>query len=49
MDPKAYKISVIIPPEYKDELMDAVNGSMQKMYPGYDRAFSVTAMTGHSQ
>ncbi|MCL1811193.1 MAG: hypothetical protein FWG41_03115 [Methanomassiliicoccaceae archaeon] len=46
MDPKAYKISVIIPPEYKDELMDAVNGSMQKMYPGYDRAFSVTRSEG---
>ena len=46
MDPKAYKISVAIPPEYKDELMDAVNDSMRQMYPGYDRAFSVTRTEG---
>ncbi|MCL2333651.1 MAG: hypothetical protein FWC52_02535 [Candidatus Methanoplasma sp.] len=46
MEPKAYKISVAIPPEYKDRLMDAVNGSMQKIYPGYDRAFSISKTTG---
>jgi len=46
MDPKAYKISVAIPPEYKDKLMDAVNDSMRQMYPGYDRAFSVTETKG---
>jgi len=46
MEPAAYKISVAIPPEYKDELMDAVNGAMRQMYPGYDRAFSVTRTEG---
>ena len=46
MEPAAYKISVAIPFEYKDELMDAVNDAMQQMYPGYDRAFSVTRTEG---
>jgi hypothetical protein len=46
MEPTAYKISVAIPPGYKDGLMDAVNDSMQQMYPGYDRAFSVTKTEG---
>ncbi|MCL2032158.1 MAG: hypothetical protein FWG96_02670 [Methanomassiliicoccaceae archaeon] len=46
MEPTAYKISVAIPAGYKDELMDAVNDSMQQMYPGYDRAFSVTKTEG---
>ncbi len=46
MEPKAYKISVAIPAEYKDELMDAVNGSMQQIYPGYDRVFSIARTEG---
>ncbi|MCL2148149.1 MAG: hypothetical protein FWH47_02295 [Methanomassiliicoccaceae archaeon] len=46
MEPAAYKISVAIPPGYKDELMDAVNGSMGQMYPGYDRAFSIMEAKG---
>jgi hypothetical protein len=46
MEPKAYKISVTIPPEYKDIMMDAVNDSMRQIYPGYDRAFSITNSTG---
>ena len=46
MEPNAYKISVTIPPEYKDRLMDAVNDAMQQIYPGYDRAFSITNSIG---
>ncbi|MDR0309380.1 MAG: hypothetical protein LBH88_01285 [Candidatus Methanoplasma sp.] len=46
MEPAAYKISVAVPAEYKDELMDAVNDSMQQIYPGYDRTFSITMTTG---
>jgi hypothetical protein len=46
MEPTAYKISVAIPEEYMDELMDEVNASMRSLYPGYDRAFSVTRTEG---
>ena len=46
MEPPAYKISVAIPAGYKDRLMDAVNGVMDQLYPGYDRVFSVTVTEG---
>jgi len=46
MEPKAYKISVAIPADYKDELFDAVNASMRQMYPGYDRVFSIARTEG---
>ncbi|MDR1690637.1 MAG: hypothetical protein LBR42_02180 [Candidatus Methanoplasma sp.] len=46
MEPKAYKISVTVPADYKDRLMDAVNDSMQQLYPGYDRVFSVAKTEG---
>jgi len=46
MEPKAYKISVAIPAEFRDELLDAVNSSMRQLYPGYDRAFSITRTEG---
>lgn len=46
MGPPAYKITVMIPPEYKDRLLDEINDSMQQMYPGYDRAFSITKTEG---
>lgn len=46
MEPTAYKISVAIPADHMNELMDAVNGSMGQMYPGYDRAFSITETKG---
>lgn len=43
---KAYKVSVTIPAEFTDELMDAVNDSMKQIYPGYDRVFSLSATEG---
>jgi len=46
MEPTAYKISLTIPAEYKDRLMDEVNSSMQQIYPGYDRVFSMTMTDG---
>ncbi|MDR3075380.1 MAG: hypothetical protein LBU30_05015 [Candidatus Methanoplasma sp.] len=46
MEPKAYKISLTIPPSFKDVLMDTVNGSMKQMFPGYDRAFSISRTEG---
>ena len=46
MEPAAYKISLTIPADYKDRLMDEVNGSMRQMYPGYDRVFSVARTEG---
>ncbi len=41
-----YKISVTIPQEYKDELMDSINSVMGQIYPGYDRVFSITKTEG---
>jgi len=46
MGPKAFKVSVTIPPEYKDKLLDEINGSIRQIYPGYDRAFSVSETEG---
>jgi len=46
MEPAAYKISLTIPAEHKDRLMDEVNGSMRQIYPGYDRVFSITKAEG---
>ena len=46
MEPAAYKVSVAIPADHKDRLLDAINGSMQQMYPGYDRVFSVAKTEG---
>lgn len=45
-EPAAYKISLTIPADRADELMDAVNGAMQQIYPGYDRVFSLTGTVG---
>jgi len=46
MEPAAYKVSVTIPPEFKDRLMDEINCSIRQIYPGYDRAFSITEAVG---
>jgi len=40
------KISVCIPPEYSETLMDAVTGAIDAVYPGYERAFTVSRVTG---
>jgi hypothetical protein len=45
-DPEAYKIGVNIPPEFLDELLDAVNEVMEPLYPGYDRTFCYWLVKG---
>lgn len=46
MGPNAYKISFTVPKEFKDAIMDEINASMEQIYPGYDRVFSVAAVEG---
>ncbi|MDR2845786.1 MAG: hypothetical protein LBV63_00730 [Candidatus Methanoplasma sp.] len=41
-----YKVCVSIPPEFADKLMDSVTKVADPVYPGYERAFSVTRITG---
>jgi hypothetical protein len=41
-----YKVIVCIPPEYSDKLMDALADSVDPMYPGYDRAFTIIPVKG---
>lgn len=46
MTPTIYKISVTIPEEYADRMMDSVNNVMGQVYPGYDRTFSIAKTKG---
>ena len=46
MEPSAYKISVTIPADQKDKMLDEINSSMHQVYPGYDRVFSITRTEG---
>jgi len=41
-----YKISVNIPEEYANELMDSINNIMDPIYPGYERAFTTFHVKG---
>jgi hypothetical protein len=41
-----FKISVNLPEEYLERIMDSVNSAMEPVYPGYDRAFSYSRVTG---
>jgi hypothetical protein len=41
-----YKISVNVPEEFLEELMDSVNSVMDPVYPGYDRAFEYSSVKG---
>ena len=34
-----FKVAVNIPEEFAEQLMDAVNGAMEPLHPGYDRVF----------
>lgn len=43
---KAFKIVTTIPEEYSDRLMDAINEVLTPFYPGYDRTFCMTRVTG---
>ena len=45
-DNELFKVSVNVPDEYLDEMMDRINSKMGPVYPGYDRTFSYSAVTG---
>lgn len=40
------KIAVFIPEDHAERMMDEVTPMMQQVYPGYDRAFSISRVTG---
>ena len=44
---KVYGICVSVPPEALKELMDAIDGAMEPLYPGYSYCFSVTPSKGY--
>ena len=41
-----YKITVNVPDEYLDDLMDRLNDAIDPVYPGYDRTFTYHRVTG---
>jgi hypothetical protein len=41
-----YKITVCVPEEYLERMMDRINEVMGPLYPGYDRAFSYSLSVG---
>ena len=41
-----YKIGVNVPGEFLERLMDAINDSMEPVYPKYDRTFSYWPVKG---
>ena len=41
-----YKVVVFLPLEYKDDLMRAINESMEPIYPNYDMVFSYQMVKG---
>lgn len=46
MPQATYKVTVRIPEEYSEELMDAIDQVIEPLYPGYDRCFSIIRSTG---
>ena len=43
---EVFKISVNVPDEFLEKLMDSLNSVMEPVYPGYDRTFSYSRVTG---
>jgi len=41
-----YKVTVNVPEEYAEELMDRLNDVIDPIYPGYDRTFTLYPVTG---
>lgn len=46
MSAELFKIAVSIPPEFSDELMDAIDSVIKPIYPGYERTFTIVPVTG---
>ena len=45
-DNDIFKIYVSVPEEYLERIMDSVTSVMEPVYPGYDRTFSYSRVTG---
>ncbi|MCL2712262.1 MAG: hypothetical protein FWD37_03170 [Methanomassiliicoccaceae archaeon] len=45
-DDEMFKISVSVPQEYLERMMDAVDGIIDPVYPGYRRTFSYFPVKG---
>ena len=43
---KVYKVSVSVPPEFADPLMDEIAVSTKRVVDGYERAFSIIDIKG---
>lgn len=43
---EVYGIGVDVPEEFLDELMDAIDGAMEPVYPGYTRSFRYFPVKG---
>ncbi|MDR0334651.1 MAG: hypothetical protein LBH69_02030 [Methanomassiliicoccaceae archaeon] len=41
-----FKVTVNVPEEFLERLMDSINSVMEPVYPGYDRTFSYSRVTG---
>lgn len=41
-----YKVVVYLPEEFLEKAMEAVNGTVSSIFPGYDRTFSYFPVTG---
>ncbi|MCL2890989.1 MAG: hypothetical protein FWF40_03745 [Methanomassiliicoccaceae archaeon] len=41
-----YKITVNVPSEYLEDMMDRINEAIDPLYPGYDRTFTYSRVTG---
>jgi len=41
-----YKVTVNVPEEYLNDLMDRLNDAIDPLYPGYDRTFTYSRVTG---
>jgi len=45
-DGEIFKICVNVPEDFLEKLMDSLNSVMEPVYPGYERAFSYSRVTG---
>ena len=45
-DEELFKVSVNVPEEYLEKMMDSINSKTGPVYPGYDRTFGHFRVTG---
>ena len=46
MSDAVYKVSVTVPEDSADVLMDAISEANEQLYPGYERVFTITDVVG---